>query len=316
MKSITILTRNTLINNIKKSFYFGLLILVSCGNNPKPQSDLTLYQFKETHDLINFVHEAAELISEKGEEAFNEFGKEDSKWFSRTRYIFIYNLYGDCVFHPVLKEVVGKNILNLTDINGKPIGKLIQSIASSTDKPYGWIHYLWTEPGEIFPSWKDAYIMGVKAPDGKTYAIGSGTYNIRTEIKFVTDIVDSAYNLIQKTGKDAYPNLIDKASVFYFNNVYVFVLDLNGQLLVDPSYPTNIGRNVMDFKDYSGHLIISEMLERMKKEDVVYISYMWPAPGQPNPSKKMMYARKVLSGGDTVIVGSSLHLMESIWKKF
>ena len=193
---------------------------------------------------------------------------------------------------------------------------MIQSIASSTDKPYGWIHYLWTEPGEIFPSWKDAYVMGVKAPDGKTYAIGSGTYNIRTEIKFVTDIVDSAYNLIQTTGKDAYVHLLDKASVFYFNNVYVFVLDLNGQLLVDPSYPTNIGRNVMDFKDYAGHLIINEMLERLKKEDMVRISYMWPAPGQPNPSKKMMYARKVLSGSDTVIVGSSLYLMESIWKKF
>lgn len=307
---------NTTKENIKRIIYLGLLIFCSCNQTPKLQPDITQYQFEETRDLVSFVNEAAELFAEKGEDAFIEFGKEDSKWFSGTKYIFIYDLSGECVFHPVLKELVGKNLLGLIDINGKPIVQQILSVASNTNKPYGWVHYLWAEPGEIFPSWKDAYIMGVKGPDGKTYAVGSGTYKIRTEIKFVTDIVDSAAKLIQSEGKEAYVHLLDEASMFCFNDTYIFVQSLDGKLIVDPSYPMNVGRNVMDFKDFIGHQIIIEMVKKLKNEDMVYMPYLWPAPGQTNPSKKMIYARKVLSGTDTVIVGSSLFLMEPIWEKF
>jgi signal transduction histidine kinase len=301
---------------IKIIFYSGVLLCFSCGHAPPSKPDLIQYQFKETHDLVDFVNEAATLFSEKGKDAFTEFGKKGSKWFTGTKYIFIYDLSGVCIFHPVLKESVGKNLLGIKDINGKPIDQLILSIASNAEKPYGWIHYLWAEPGEIFPSWKDAYIMGVQGPDGKTYAIGSGTYNIRTEIQFVVDIVDSAARLIRKQGKACYDQLLDKANIFYFNNTYIFVMLPDGQLLVDPSFPTNIGRNVIDFKDYSSQLIIKEMLGRLKKKDVVFLPYMWPLPGETNPIKKMIYARKVLSGTDTVIVGSSLYLKEPIWKKF
>lgn len=308
--------RNALIINLSISFYLGIFIFCSCDTAPGSKSDLNPYQFTETHDLVSFVRDAAKLFSEKGEGAFIEFGKMDGKWFSGTKYIFIYNLAGECVFHPVLKEEIGKNLLGLKDANGKLIIQSIRSIASNAEKPYGWIHYLWTEPGEIFPSWKNAYIMGVRGLDGKTYAIGSGTYNIRTEIQFVKDVVDSAAILIQSVGKEAYDKLLDKAGVFYFNDTYIFVLTLDGLLLVDPSFPTNIGRNVIDFKDFTGHLSIREMLEKLKKEDKVHIPYMWPAPGQTIPSKKMIYARKVLSGTDTVIVGSSLYLIEPIWEKF
>jgi signal transduction histidine kinase len=306
---------DSFLRRIQRSCYFIVLILFSCGPAPKPQPDHNHYQFKETRDLVGFVSEAAALFSEKGKAAFIEFRKKDSKWFSGSKYIFIYDLSGECVFHPILTELVGTNLLGLTDINGKPIIQFIHNIAANSKKPYGWIHYLWAEPGEIFPSWKNAYIMGVKGPDGKTYAIGSG-YNIRIEIQFVTDVVDSATKLIHSLGKEAYVHLLDKASLFYFNDTYIFVMTPDGQLLVDPSYPTNINRNVLGFKDYSGHLIIREMLERLKKKDFVYIPYMWPAPGQANPMKKIIYARKVLSGTDTVIVGSSLYLMEPIWKKF
>jgi signal transduction histidine kinase len=158
--------------------------------------------------------------------------------------------------------------------------------------------------------------MGVKGPDGNTYAIGSGTYNSRTETEWVVDDVDSATRLIQAEGKEAYKYLVDKASVFYFYNTYIFILSFDGKMIVDPAFPTNEGRNMMDFKDYAGHFIVREMLERLRNQETVYITYMWPAPGQSNPSKKMIFARKVLCESEMVIVGSSLYLLEPIWKKF
>jgi signal transduction histidine kinase len=303
-------------NSICNFLFIAFIVLASCSNNPRPQRDKTHYQYRETHELVSFVNDAADLFAEKGKDAYIEFGEKNSKWFLGTKYIFIYDLTGKCVFHPVLRELEGTNLLGLKDMNGKPIIQFIQLIASRSNKPYGWIHCFWAEPGEIFPSWKNIYVMAVKGPDGQTYAIGSGTYNIRTEIPFVVDIVDSAAQLVQRIGDSAYVHFLDKASMFYFNDSYIFVLTLDGKLLVDPSYPAKVGRDVIDFVDYSGHFTIREMLEQLKKENSAYVSYMWPAPGQPNPMKKMMYARKVFSGSDTVVVGSSLYLMESIWKKF
>jgi signal transduction histidine kinase len=148
------------------------------------------------------------------------------------------------------------------------------------------------------------------------YAMGSGTYNIRTETEWVVTLVDSAAGLIHALGKEAYQQVLDKASIFYFYNTYLFVLSMEGNMLADPAFPTNEGRNVTDFKDYADHLIVREILERFKSQDVVYITYLWPAPGQTNPSKKLLYARKVMSGNEQVVVGSSVYLMEPIWKKF
>jgi signal transduction histidine kinase len=303
-------------NKTTGSFYLLLMMILWRLPQVNAQSALGPYQFKETTDLVNFVSDAAALFSEKGEESFIAFGEHGSKWFTGTRYIFLYDLTGKCVFHPVNKELAGQNLINLKDMNGKPIIRFITNIASSTAHPTGWIHYLWAEKGELFPSWKHAYIMGVKGPDGKTYAIGSGTYNLRTETQWVVDDVDSAARLLEARGKEAYKDLVDKASIFYFYNTYIFVLSLNGRMVVDPAFPTNEGRDMMDFQDFAGHYIVRELLERLGNQETVYLTYMWPAPGQSNPSKKMIYARKVQCGDRSVIVGSSLYLMEPIWKKF
>lgn len=293
-----------------------VLMLFACSGTHEKRPNLNHYQFKETKDLITFVHDAAELFSLKGKEAFRDFGNRDGKWRSDSKYIFVYDLQGLCIFHPVISELVGQNLYEHKDLNGKPTVKFMISIASNAKRPYGWVHYLWAEPGEIFPSWKHAYIVGAKGPDGKTYAIGSGTYSIRTETQFIVDIVDSAAELVSRQGKEVYNQLLDPANIFYFNNTYLFVLSLKGVLLADPSFPENRERNVMEFRDSEGHFVIKELIQQLKKTDKVYIPYLWPAPGQVNPSKKLIYARKVISGTDTVIVGSSLYLMEAIWKKF
>jgi signal transduction histidine kinase len=298
------------------AFYIPLLChlispVILCAQPETPP-----YQFKESIDLIRFVEDAAMFFSEKGKDAFQEFSEENSKWFSANRYIFIYDLEGICIFHPVEKDLEGQNLIDFRDINGKPVIKFIISIVTRPDKPYGWVHYLWATPGEIFPSWKNAYVMRVKSPEGKAYAIGSGTYNIRNELRFVVSMVDSAARMIESEGAAAYRTLIDKSSIFYFQDSYTFVMSTEGKMLADPSYPSTTGRDISKFQDYADNLIISELITRLEDHEEVYLSYKWPAPGQTNPSKKIMYARKVQSGDETVIVGSSLYIMEPIWKKF
>jgi len=273
------------------------------------------YQFRETIDLIDFVETASKYFSQKGVEAFIDFGEEGNKWLKGERYLFVYDLGGKCVFHPYEKKFVGKNMLDLHDMNGKPVIRYIVDIANNTSKPFGWVHYLWAERREIFPSWKSAYIMRVNDPRGIPYIIGSGTYDIRLEKKFMVDIVDAAASLIEKEGEVAYSKLADKSTVFYFSGIYIFVISMEGKAIVDPVFPGIKGRDMIDFKDGIGKYVVREMIDKLKEKNKVFIVYLWPKPGQSTLSKKIVYIRKVKVGDENVIVGSGLFIVEPIWKK-
>lgn len=99
-------------------------------------------QFEESVRLVSLVDEAATLVSEKGEGAFDLFSEEGSKWRHGELYIFVVGLDGTFIVHPD-PQLKGKNQMSLTDVNGKPI---VQSfITKVTENPQhgrGWSHYL------------------------------------------------------------------------------------------------------------------------------------------------------------------------------
>ena len=130
------------------------------------------------------------------------------------------------------------------------------------------------------------------------------------------DMVDSAANLISKRGTAAYEKLLDKSTIFYFMDIYVFVIDMHGKAIVDPVFPGVQGRDMLDFKDEIGTSVVIEMFRRLEESDKASISYLWPRPGQTNPSKKIAYVRKVKVDDEYVIVGSSMFVIEAIWKQF
>lgn len=296
-----------------------ILILSFCFIRLDPvcaQDSRSVYQFNETLDLIEFVEQASQHFAEKGSIALLDFGIPDSKWFKESRFIFIYDLEGYCAFHPVHKEFVGQNVLHLKDMNGKPIIQLIIDIVSDENKGEGWLHYLWADWGGYTPSWKSAYVKRVTAPDGKTYALGSGTYDIRTEKKFMIDIVNSAARLLENKGESAYNTLIDKANIYYFRDIYIFVINMKGEAIVDPVFPGRQNRDLIDFRDMIGNYVVVDMIERLSEADSAMVVYVWPKPGQSNPSKKVAYVRKVNVNGEDMMVGSSMYIVEPIWRKF
>ena len=280
------------------------------------QSLQSKYQFRETIELINFVDDAADHFTENGTVAFLDFGIPDSKWYKEHRYIFVYDLEGSCVFHPVQKELVGKNVLHIKDMNGKPIIQFILNIAADSTRTGGWVHYLWADRGEFFPSWKSAYIKRVKSLDGKYYALGSGTYDIRSEKEFMIEMVDSAANLLKSEGETAYKKLIDKSTIFYFSDIYIFVISMEGKAIIDPAFPDISGRNLLNFQDKVGKYVVVDMIEILQNKDKARVVYIWPQPGQSIPTKKLAYIRKVNVNGEDVIVGSSLFIVEPIWHRF
>jgi len=276
-----------------------------------------LYLYQDTRRLVALVEEAAGLMEQKGPAAFVEFGKKGSKWFDERHYFFVYDLQGTCVFHPVEPELIGKNLIDLRDMNGKPVVRMITEVAQKPGaRASGWVFYLWEDGTQISPLWKSSYIRKVIGPDGKIYEIGAGLYNIKIEKEFVKQRVNQAVEVLRAKGKEAaFRDFRDPASPFYFLDTFIFVLRMDGHSLVDPAYPTHAGRDLSRFRDAVGRYVVREIIEKLQSGDEAWAQYMWPKPGAALPSRKLTYARKVKLGNEDLIVGSDYFLATPIWMK-
>ncbi|MGB8992030.1 MAG: cache domain-containing protein, partial [Desulfobaccales bacterium] len=214
-------------------------------------------------------------------------------------------------------ELLGKTLLDIKDINGKPIGRWMNEIGRRPE-PHasGWIFYLWGAPGDLTPTWKVSYICKAVGPDGKVYLVGSGMQNFKIEPIFVKNCVNRAVTLLQQQGeKIAFAQFRDPASRFSFCDTYIYVLDDRGRCLVDPSFPSLERRNLQEFRDTLGHYPVREALQRLQKSDSVWVQYMLPRPGSALPSRKVAYVRKVTVNHAELVVWADFFLATPIWMR-
>lgn len=261
------------------------------------------YQHKETQELVALVEDAVVLIEEKGEDAFAEFSVKDSKWRQDDKYIFVNDLEGIAYVH-ANTYFIGKSMIDLTDVNGKPFIKWFIIEVSGEDSS-GWSHYLWNIPGEDEPTWKTTFVKSATAPSGKKYIAGCGLYNMKMERAFVVDQVNEAADMITAKGLVAFDILRDPKSEFIFHTNYVFVLNNEGLLVVHPEIE---GTNLYDSQDVNGKYFIREMLEVGREFGSGWVDYWWNKPGEDEASAKLSYIRQVEVDGDILIVGIGVYL--------
>jgi len=256
--------------------------------------------------LMKLVRNAAEEFEKKGEKAYPEFRKKGSKWFHDDTYFFVWDMNGTRVFHAANPAGEGKNMTDLEDIKGRPIGQMILNTGESRTGE-GWIHYMYPEPGGMFPEWKSTFVKKVTFPDGKKYIIGCGIYNMQMDRVFVEDEVNRAAELISEKGKKAFNRLRDKTGPFVFMDAYVFVMTKDGTQLVNPAQPSLEGKHLMNIKDLKGKAFVREYTAAALKNGSAWVEYYWYKPGENTPALKETYVKKVKSGKNTYIVGSGFY---------
>ncbi len=269
--------------------------------------NLTDYQYEETRELIRFVVEAVEEIERVGKEAFREFRKEESKWFHDDSYIFVWGLDGLRYVYPPDTSGEGENMLDLKDISGRPIGRTFIEIARQPSGE-GWVHYQWPRPGESNPTWKSTFIKRAMAPSGKDYLVGSGDYGMKCEKVFLIDLVNRAVSLLKEKGLDALEEMRLQSSEFILMDSYIFIKDDEANELLNIAFPELEGTNLANKQDSNGKYFVREVLTTLRIEDDCWIEYMWPKPGQTEPSRKLSYEKKVLLADIALIVGAGYYL--------
>ena len=125
--------------------------------------------------------------------------------------------------------------------------------------------------------------------------------------KHIEALVDSAAALIDTEGKAAFADFRKKDSVWFHGNTYLFVYDLNANVLLNPAFPQREGTNVNGQKDANGKPFHNAMIEVAKTKGSGWVDYMFPKPGQTVPSQKWTYVKKVTVDGVPGLVASGFY---------
>jgi signal transduction histidine kinase len=261
--------------------------------------------------LMALVRDAAKIFEQKGEEAFPEFRQKGSKWFRDDTYFFAWSMDGIRIFHAANPAGEGENMSGIKDVIGRPWGKMFLGTVNSSQSE-GWVHYMYPEPGDIFPTWKSSFLKRVSFPSGKDYLVGCGIYNMQMDKAFIEDVVNRACDLISSKGRKAFDELRDKKSSFNFMDIYVFVDDPQGMELVNAAQPSLEGKNLMNVKDVYGKFLIRDYIQAAIEKGNAWVDYYWYKPGQNTVAHKYTYVRKVNFGKDTYIVGAGFYPDEEV----
>lgn len=285
-------------------------------------ANLEQYQFERTKNLVRFVRRAALLFHQQGNQSFTHFRDPKGPWLKQRRYIFIFNLKGESVFNAASPNLESYSLINFKDLDGKPVVKFILDIGTKKQNPEGWVHYLWAEKNQILPEWKSSFVMRVTSPSGEPYIIGSGLYNMRLERSFIKETVDRAAKLVEQRGRSAFNDVISQSGPFYYQGVSLFILNMQGDVILDPSFPTYklnqtewAHRNLFNFKDSLGNLTVQTMITKLKTSNFAWIMYFWPRPNEIKPSKKIVYVKKVMIDGKPYIIGTDMFVISPIWMR-
>jgi cytochrome c len=111
----------------------------------------------------------AEMKANGKEKAFAEINSPKGKFTDRDLYVFVYDMNGKCVAHGFNKKMIGKDLFEMKDPDGKFYVKERIEIAKTKGK--GWQDYKFTNPLSKKVEHKTAYIEKVD-----DVIVGCGAY--------------------------------------------------------------------------------------------------------------------------------------------
>ena len=238
---------------------FSAPVVLAQNNNDASDAKATTVEVKDyKQEVVSLVDRALAYIKENGKEkALAAFNDPDGPFVKNGLYVFAYDFYGVNKALATNPALVGKDLIDMKDANGKEI---IKDMIAVVKRGGGWYDYKWEGHD------KSSYV--VKVDD--TLWIGSGAY--KNEAVFM---VEKALAYIEKVGKDrAIAEFNNPEGLFVDRGLYVFAYDFNGLNKALVTHPDLIGKNLIDMKDANGKEIIKDMIAVVKRGGGWY-DYEW-----------------------------------------
>jgi len=143
----------------------GVAYIVGSGGYQMPMERLY---------VVDQVDDAVELLERDGAAAFDALRDKAGGFRFYDSYVFVMDTGGVHLVNAGFPENEGKNLIDLTDENGKVIGREMLAVLANADS--GWVDYMWPRPGESPARRKSSYVRKATLPDGRTVIVGAGLY--------------------------------------------------------------------------------------------------------------------------------------------
>jgi cytochrome c len=104
------------------------------------------------------VEKAAAFVKANGKDkAYGEFNQQKGKFVDRDLYVFVFDFNGTMLSHGANEKLIGKNLVELKDAEGKFFVQKMIEVAKKEGK--GWVDYQWTNPVSKKIEPKSSYVQ-------------------------------------------------------------------------------------------------------------------------------------------------------------
>ncbi|MRV75581.1 histidine kinase [Duganella sp. FT92W] len=149
-----------------KAFLGGLALMLGALTLPAQAGD------KATPDeAVAMVKKAVAMVKSDGKDkTLAAIGDPANKDFhDRDLYVYVYDLNGVSLAHGTNPKMVGKSLLDMRDVEGKPM--IQEMVKVVKEKGSGWVDYKFPNPATKAVEGKSGYVERVG-----DFFIGSGVY--------------------------------------------------------------------------------------------------------------------------------------------
>jgi len=127
------------------------------------------------------------------------------------------------------------------------------------------------------------------------------------QAKRIEAMVNKAAALVETQGKAVFSEFRKRDSEWWFGNTYLFIYDKDMNVLLNPAFPKREGTNVHGEKDVNGKLFQDEFMNVIHSKGSGWVDYMFPKPGQKQPSQKWSYVKGVKIDGGLGLIGAGFY---------
>ena len=284
---------------------FMLILMISGCKSKYEDLDLTMYQYRDTKDLLRFVYKAALKLEKGGMKSLDYFRNNRHLFNTEDYYLYIFDMNGKNLYHAAMEQLEGENLLDITDKDGKKIVQLILNALGDQNNPHAWVHYSWWEPGKFYPVPKSSCHFEVRTPDGKELFVGAGSDYPHEEKEFIRIVVDGAAQLISEQGRTAFARISSPTSQYSYRDVRVFAFRPDGEILISPVLGDDFSRiRLLECTDEVGHEPFAKAAKTLGSRDHVWEVFMAKNRYQRELVKKCLYIRKTTMAGEEVFVAA------------
>ncbi len=125
-------------------------------------------------EIVKKVKEAAALFKTKGKKkAIKILNDKNGGFVWKDTYVFVLDMTGKTIAHPIKHSLVGKNLMMFKDVKGNSLGEVL--VKAAMKRKGGWAQYYWPKPGEKKATVKASFCL--KVP-GTNLFVGAGVYGI------------------------------------------------------------------------------------------------------------------------------------------